>query len=48
MRKVTLLAITLIALGIGLVGYQAISHTGKENIVDSESLTVTTAKTRTI
>lgn len=48
MRTTTLLAITLITLGIGIVGYQTISHMNKEHIVDSESLTVTTAKTRTI
>ncbi len=48
MRTTTLLAITLITLGIGIVGYQTISHMNKDKIVDSESLTVTTAKTRTI
>ena len=48
MRTATLLAFALITLGIGVVGYQAIMNTEKENIVERDSLTPTTETTRTI
>jgi hypothetical protein len=48
MKTTTLLAVVLIALGIGAISYQAITYTTKEKVVDIGPLTVTTEKTKTI
>lgn len=48
MKTTTLLAIVLIALGIGAFSYQAITYTTKEKVVDIGPLELTTEKTRTI
>ena len=48
MRTTTLLAVILIAIGIVAFGYQGISYTTKENVVDIGPLKVTTEKTNTL
>jgi hypothetical protein len=48
MRTTTLLAIVLIVIGIVAFGYQGISYTTKENVVDIGPLKVTTEKTNTL
>jgi hypothetical protein len=48
MKTTTLLAVVLIALGIGAFSYQAITYTTKEKVVDIGPLTVTAEKTKTI
>ena len=48
MRTTTLIAIILIAIGIVAFGYQGISYTTKENVVDIGPLKVTTEKTNTL
>ncbi len=48
MRTITFFAIILIAIGIMAFGYQGISYTTKENVVDLGPLKVTTEKTRTL
>jgi hypothetical protein len=47
-RQTTLFAIILIALGIAAFGYQAITYTTRENVIDIGPLKVTAEKTRTI
>jgi hypothetical protein len=48
MKQTTLFAIILIALGIAAFGYQAITYTTRENVIDIGPLKVTAEKTRTI
>ncbi|MCB2146846.1 MAG: DUF3185 domain-containing protein [Deltaproteobacteria bacterium] len=48
MRTTMLFAIALIAIGIVAFGYQGITYTTKENIVNLGPLNVTADKTRTI
>ena len=48
MRTTTLLAVILIAIGIVAFGYQGITYTTKENVVDIGPLKVTTEKTNTL
>ena len=48
MRTTTLLAIILIAVGIVAFGYQGITYTTRENVVDVGPLKVTTEKTKTL
>ena len=48
MRTTTLLAIILIAIGIVAFGYQGITYTTKENVVNIGPLKVTTEKTNTL
>ncbi len=48
MKSTTLLAIILIAIGIVAFGYQGITYTTKENVVDIGPLKVTTEKTNTL
>ena len=48
MKSTTLLAIVLIAIGIVAFGYQGITYTTKENVVDIGPLKVTTEKTNTL
>lgn len=48
MKTNALLAIILIAIGIVAFGYQAITYTTRENIVDIGPLKVTAEKTRSI
>ena len=47
MRTTTILAIILIAVGIVAFGYQGITYTTRENVVDLGPLKVTAEKTRT-
>jgi hypothetical protein len=47
MRTITILAIILIAVGIVAFGYQGITYTSRENVVDLGPLQVTAEKTRT-
>jgi hypothetical protein len=48
MRTTTLLAIILIAIGIVAFGYQGISYTTREKVVDIGPIHMTAEKTRTI
>ena len=48
MKTTTLLAVILIAIGIVAFGYQGITYTTKENVVDIGPLKVTTEKTNTL
>ncbi|MFZ3044463.1 MAG: DUF3185 domain-containing protein [Desulfatirhabdiaceae bacterium] len=48
MRTTTLLAIILIVIGIVAFGYQGITYSTRENVVDLGPLKVTTEKTNTI
>jgi hypothetical protein len=48
MKTNTLLAVLLIALGIVAFGYQGITYTTNEKVVDIGPLEVTAEKTRTI
>lgn len=48
MRTTTLLAIILIVIGIVAFGYQGITYSTRENVVDLGPLKVTTEKTKTI
>jgi len=48
MRTTTLLAVILIAIGIVAFGYQGITYTTKENVVDIGPLKVTTEKSNTL
>jgi hypothetical protein len=47
MRTTTLLAIMLIALGVVAFGYQGITYTTKEKVVDLGPLQMTAEKTKT-
>ncbi len=47
MKPTILIAIILIAIGIVAFGYQGITYTTKENVVDIGPLKVTTEKTKT-
>ncbi len=47
MKITTLIAIMLIAIGIVAFGYQGITYTTRENIVDLGPLKMTTEKTKT-
>lgn len=47
MRSTMLIAIILIAIGIAAFGYQGITYTTQENVVDLGPLKVTTEKTKT-
>lgn len=47
MRTTTLLAIILIVIGIVAFGYQGITYTTKENVVNIGPLKVTTEQTKT-
>jgi hypothetical protein len=48
MRTTTLLAIMLIALGVVAFGYQGITYTTKEKVVDLGPLQMTAEKTKTL
>ena len=48
MKTTTVLALILIAIGIVAFGYQAITYTTREKIVDIGPLEITAEKTRTI
>ena len=48
MRTTTLLAILLIALGVVAFGYQGITYTTRENVVDLGPLQMTAEKTKTL
>jgi len=48
MRKTTLLAIVLIVLGFVALGYQGITYTTRENVVDLGPLKMTTEQTKTL
>lgn len=48
MKTTTLIAIILIAIGIAAFGYQGISYTTSEKIVDIGPIEMTADKTRTI
>ena len=47
MRTITILAIILIAVGIVAFGYQGITYTTREKVVDLGPLQMTAEKTRT-
>lgn len=47
MRTNIIIAIILIVIGIGAFGYQGITYTTQENVVDIGPLKVTAEKTRT-
>lgn len=47
MKTTLVLAVVLIAIGIVAFGYQGITYTTKENVVDVGPLKVTTEKTKT-
>jgi len=48
MKPIIIFAILLIALGVAAFGYQGISYTTREKVVDIGPLTVTSDKTKTI
>jgi hypothetical protein len=48
MRTTILLAIILIAIGVAAFGYQAITYTTREKVVEIGPLEITAEKTRTI
>ena len=48
MKTTTLLAIILIAIGIVAFGYQGITYTTREKVVDLGPLKMTVEKTRTL
>lgn len=48
MKTTLILAVVLIVVGIAAFGYQGISYTTREKVVDIGPLTVTADKTRTI
>ena len=48
MKATTLLAIILIALGIVAFGYERITYTTREKVVDIDPIEMTTEKTRTL
>jgi len=48
MKPIVILAILLIALGVAAFGYQGITYTTREKVVDIGPLTVTADKTKTI
>ncbi len=48
MRIITIIAIILIATGIVAFGYQGISYTTREKVVDLGPLEMTAEKTRTL
>lgn len=48
MKTTTLIAVILIAIGIVAFGYQGITYTTKENIVDIGPLKVTAEKSKTL
>jgi hypothetical protein len=48
MKTITIFAIILIALGVVALGYQGITYTTKEKVVDIGPLQVTTETTRTL
>jgi hypothetical protein len=48
MKPTILIAILLIAIGIVAFGYQGITYTTKENVVDIGPLKVTAEKTKTL
>lgn len=48
MKANLLLAVILIVIGIAALGYQGISYTTREKVVDIGPLTMTADKTRTI
>ena len=48
MKPTLLIAIVLIAIGIVAFGYQGITYTTKENVVDIGPLKVTAEKTKTL
>jgi hypothetical protein len=47
MKTTTIVAIVLIAIGIVAFGYQGVTYTTREKVVDVGPLTVTAEKTRT-
>lgn len=47
MKTTTIIAIVLIAIGIVAFGYQGVTYTSREKVVDLGPLTVTAEKTRT-
>jgi len=48
MKPIVIFAVLLIALGVAAFGYQGITYTTKEKVVDIGPLTVTSDKTKTI
>jgi hypothetical protein len=48
MKTITLLAIVLIAIGIVAFGYQGITYTTREKVVDIGPIEMTAEKTRTL
>ena len=48
MKLTTLTALILIAIGIAAFGYQGITYTTREKVVDIGTLEITAEKTRTI
>ncbi len=48
MKTTTLIAFILIAIGIAAFGYQGITYTTREKVVDIGPLEITADKTRTI
>lgn len=48
MKSTIILAIILIVIGIAAFGYQGISYTTREKVVDIGPLTMTADKTRTL
>lgn len=48
MRPKTIIAIILIALGIGALAYQGITYTTREKVVDLGPIQMTAEKTKTI
>ncbi|MDY0223361.1 MAG: DUF3185 domain-containing protein [Desulfobacterium sp.] len=48
MKTNFIIAIVLIAIGIAAFGYQGITYTTREKVVDVGPLTITSDKTRTI
>ncbi|MFA5905153.1 MAG: DUF3185 domain-containing protein [Desulfobacula sp.] len=48
MKTTLILAVVMIVIGIAAFGYQGISYTTREKVVDIGPLTVTADKTRTI
>jgi hypothetical protein len=48
MKTITLIAIMLIAIGIVAFGYEGITYTTREKVVDIGPIEMTTEKTRTL
>ena len=48
MKPLTLVGVLLIALGVAALGYQAITYTSRETVVDAGPLQVTADRQRTV